>query len=167
MHTDNRLIRALTLVAALALVVSCSNGRRGGGTLPRDAGASDAGVGAPHDAGSLPPGVDAGSVPPGVDAGRPPGVDAGVVGACSNLSGSYSLTGDCEVTFCNVTQDGCGVTVACDGPVGTLTGTIAGTSVSLLGPGAMCLVDLDTRTGVLSGTCSVSALVCGFDATPI
>lgn len=170
MDTRFALLRALALASLLALLAGCTNGRRGGTALPRDAGAaSDAGGWLPgEDAGVPLPGTDAGTRPPGVDAGGPlPGIDAGVVGMCSDLSGSYSLTGDCVVTACTVTQTGCDVTATCDGPIGTLVGTISGTSAMLTSPAGICLVDIVASTGVFSGTCVAGSSVCSFDATPI
>jgi len=167
MDTRIGLVRALALFGALALAAGCSNGRRGGGVLPRDAGETDAGVvPPPRDAGTL-PGVDAGPRPPGTDAGRPPGTDAGVVGTCSNVTGSYNVTGDCEVTACSVAQSGCSVTATCDGPIGTLTGSISGTTAMLASPFGTCLVEVDPGSGWLSGTCVAGSSVCGFDAMPL
>ncbi len=164
---------ALVVTTVLAAAAAgCTGSRRGGTGLPTDAGprsdagragSGDGGVGPGVDSG-VGPGVDSG-VGPGVDAGRPPGVDAGA-GMCTNFSGAYSVVGDCEVTYCDVSQTGCSLVAACDGPIGSLEGTVTGTTAMLSSPFGECYVTLDTATGDLNGMCVAGSTLCSFTAYP-
>jgi hypothetical protein len=50
----------------------------------------------------------------------------------TDYSGTWTVTGTCNVTSCNVSQTGCSSSISCDNST-SLSGTISGTTASLTG----------------------------------
>ncbi|HVW25054.1 MAG TPA: hypothetical protein VHC69_06760 [Polyangiaceae bacterium] len=89
-------------------------------------------------------------------------------GKCRDLSGTWSISGDCPPSSCNFDQNGCQITMQCND--GTkASGTFNGSSLDFSGTGLKCSadVDLDGTGGAspgASGSCHSSQGTCTFKA---
>jgi hypothetical protein len=93
------------------------------------------------------------------------GDDSG--GTCPTLSGSWSLTGNCQgLSACTVAQTGCSVSIQCsDGTA--LTGSASGSSLDFSNATLRCTGSIDESSVVkptVDGACSYSGGSCSFDA---
>ena len=91
-------------------------------------------------------------------------------GSCTNISGTWTVSGDCGADTCVVTQAECSTNFACGGGSASYSGTVAGDSVSYAGRNAAgvqgtCQGTVNGRT--MSGTCMQqgSAATCSFAAS--
>ncbi len=83
-------------------------------------------------------------------------------GSCLDVSGSWSLGGDCQSpSSCTVTQSGCTATLACGSD--TTTATVSGSSLSFKFGTSPCTGSVSN--GVFTGTCSESGSTCNVSAT--
>ncbi len=118
-----------------------AGGTTGSGGLPGVGGGS---AGTPGSGGL--PGVGGGSAgTPGSGGGSAgtPGSAGGNPG-CADLSGSYVVTGTCDITACKITQSGCTANFECNNGAESYAGAVGGNSVTFSGFTGTC-------QGVLSG----------------
>ena len=81
---------------------------------------------------------------------------------CTNVAGTWTITGTCNVNSCVVTQSGCSISMACTG--GTFTGTVSGNDVTFSNSTAACSGSGPGNTA--SGTCATTAgTTCAWSST--
>src|SRR5690242_20637674 len=77
-------------------------------------------------------------------------------GQCRNISGTWSISGDCPPSSCTFDQDGCRISAHSDGGL-TASGTVNETSLTFSASGAQCKAAVDFGMGgsspTASGTC--------------
>jgi hypothetical protein len=89
-------------------------------------------------------------------------------GSCDQLSGAWTLEGDCRAASCSVDQNGCTFTMDCsDGS--TFSGSIAGSKVQFEDDENTCSGDLEdvgdpTNAPDVKGSCEYSGGSCEFKA---
>jgi hypothetical protein len=87
--------------------------------------------------------------------------------SCSNIAGTWQISGACGADTCVVTQSGCSTNFSCAGGTVAYTGSVSGTSVSY---GGKTATGADgTCAGTLSGnaitgTCTSNSQTCSFTA---
>ncbi len=118
-----------------------AGGTTGSGGLPGVGGGS---AGTPGSGGL--PGVGGGS------AGTPGSGGGGGNPGCADVSGSYVVTGSCDITACKVTQTGCTANFECNNGAASYTGSVGGSSVTFAGFTGTCQGVLSGDT--LMGTCT-------------
>ncbi|HVW25728.1 MAG TPA: hypothetical protein VHC69_10180 [Polyangiaceae bacterium] len=95
------------------------------------------------------------------------GNGAAAGGKCTNLSGTWNVSGGCPPSSCTFDQSGCQITMLCDD--GTkASGAVNGSSLTFSGSGMQCSADVNVGTGGspgASGSCRISQRTCNFDAT--
>lgn len=82
-------------------------------------------------------------------------------GSCADVSGSWTLSGNCADDACTVTQKDCNITLSCPASGGVCQGTVSGTSISFGGGSISFSANVGNKTS--SGSCnSPSAGTCQF-----
>ena len=127
-----------------------AGGATGSGGLPGVGGGSAGTPGSGGSAGTPGSGGSAGTPGSGGSAGTP-GSGGGNPG-CADISGSYVVTGTCDITACKVTQTGCTANFECDNGAASYTGSVGGNSVTFAGFTGTCQGVLSGDT--LMGTCT-------------
>jgi hypothetical protein len=85
---------------------------------------------------------------------------------CSNVAGTWGITGGCGADVCRISQTGCGTTFDCDGARGT-SGSVSGSDVTWSGTTAGGVPGTCRGTvggSTITGTCDVSGATCDFVA---
>lgn len=86
---------------------------------------------------------------------------------CTNIAGTWGVTGACGPDNCVVTQNGCSTNFSCGGGSHSYTGSVSGNSVSYSGQtaGGVPATCSGTVSGAtMSGTCSGAGASCTFAA---
>ncbi len=88
-------------------------------------------------------------------------------GNCSNIAGTWGVTGSCGPDTCVITQNGCNTNFSCGGGTHSYTGSVSGSSVSYAGQtsgGVQATCSGTVSGGTMSGTCSGAGATCSFSA---
>ncbi len=89
-------------------------------------------------------------------------------GQCPELSGAWSISGDCPPSSCNFDQSGCHIAAECNGGL-TASGALNGSELTFSGDGVHCTATVSLGTGgasaVASGTCQTPSGKCSFRAS--
>lgn len=94
--------------------------------------------------------------PQGVDAANP---------ACSNIAGTWGITGGCGADTCVITQAGCTTQLDCGGGASSYTGSITGNTFmysGTAGGGTPASCSGTLNGSLMSGSCNVAGVPCSF-----
>lgn len=84
-------------------------------------------------------------------------------GTCADVAGSWNLFGTCSDDACDITQQGCNLTVSCS-PSGTVyKGTVSGEHVTFERSGRSCTVSVNGVSA--SGSCTELGVACSWLAS--
>ena len=89
-------------------------------------------------------------------------------GNCSNITGTWAVSGACGPDTCVITQSSCSTNFSCSAGTVSYTGSVSGNSVSYSGQtaaGATGTCSGTVNGGTMSGTCNSQGQTCAFSAT--
>jgi hypothetical protein len=96
-----------------------------------------------------------------------PGSDEHDQGSCADVSGRWTIDGDCGSDLCTIEQTGCSTVFDCMAGTAAYSGSVSGNAVSFTGTTAGGLPGTCQGTisgSEMSGTCTVHGFSCTFSA---
>jgi hypothetical protein len=96
----------------------------------------------------------------------PTGTIDAPTGACSNMAGTWGITGSCGADTCVITQTACSTQLSCGGGASSYTGSITGNMFMYMGTtsgGVAASCSGTLNGGSMTGSCTVSGLPCAFN----
>jgi hypothetical protein len=94
--------------------------------------------------------------------GQPMSADAGSGSQCTDISGTWSISGNCGSFSCTITQNGCSTNFSCANGAASYTGTINGNNVTYSGSQGSCQGTISGTT--ISGNCTQQGSSCSYTA---
>jgi hypothetical protein len=140
----------LCIIAFVIAAVSACNSNDQGDDAPPDH------IDAPQGAVDAPPGT--------IDA--PTSTIDAPTGTCSNIAGTWGITGSCGADMCVITQTACSTQLTCGGGASSYTGSITGNMFTYMGTtsgGVPASCSGTVNSNLMSGSCTVAGVPCTFN----